>query len=103
MHVGDALAALTNYSCRSNVHRVAASDETRRRSSIVYFQSLNDDTPMRPLGDDVDASEAMSFGDYVSDKMRAMNTKESVGASAVLTDEVYREHIKHAVDPFCNA
>mmetsp|Transcript_25557 Transcript_25557/g.78778 ORF Transcript_25557/g.78778 Transcript_25557/m.78778 type:complete len:380 (+) Transcript_25557:210-1349(+) len=104
VHVGDALATLTNNALRSNVHRVAApSDGARPRSSIVYFQSLNDATPMRPLGDDVDASEAMSFGDYVSDKMRAMNTKESVGASAVLTDEVYREHIKHAVDPFCNA
>jgi len=89
VHVGDALATLTG-SYRSNIHRVASHESSR--SSIVFFQRLNDDTPMRRLGDDA-AAPAMTYGEYHATKMHALATKETEGTT--LKDAVYREHLSH--------
>jgi len=129
VHIGDALMEWTNGRWHSNVHRVAlpppeAAAESRRQS-IVFFQMLNFDTPMRPLdlpssptsggksgggsssnGGSAAAKNAkpvLTYGEYLAKKMGAMNRKEEEGSAAIYdmsdSESIYRGQVDYREAP----
>lgn len=118
VHIGDTLMEWTNGRLLSNVHRVAIPDPAQaaesRRRSIVFFQMLNFETPMRPLEikpslrseveissktkDKGEPEPVINFGEYLSKKMGAMNRKETAGSAAIYdmkeSEKIYRGQVE---------